>query len=114
MPVWAHFCAFLFLFITGVVSVKYILHRCDKGKLDPSWVVIDEWAGLAAALIGTYTLPSMLVALVLFRFFDIFKPWPISWLDRNIGGAFGVMLDDVAAGLASLLVLMALRFNGVL
>jgi phosphatidylglycerophosphatase A len=39
---------------------------------------------------------------VLFRFFDILKPWPISWADRNIKGGLGIMLDDVLAGLLAL------------
>jgi phosphatidylglycerophosphatase A len=41
----------------------------------------------------------------LFRFFDIVKPWPVSWADKEVPGAFGVMLDDVLAGLLACLVL---------
>ena len=40
-----------------------------------------------------------------FRLFDIVKPWPIRWLDRNVAGGFGVMIDDVLAGLMALLCL---------
>jgi len=43
----------------------------------------------------------LLAGFILFRLFDALKPWPISWLDKNIGGGFGIMLDDVAAGLAA-------------
>jgi phosphatidylglycerophosphatase A len=40
----------------------------------------------------------MLLAFVVFRFFDILKPWPISWVDRRVGGGFGIMFDDILAG----------------
>jgi len=42
---------------------------------------------------------------VLFRFFDILKPWPIKWLDAKVHGGFGIMIDDVLAGVFGLLVL---------
>jgi phosphatidylglycerophosphatase A len=44
---------------------------------------------------------------VLFRFFDIIKPWPIGWLDRKVDGGFGIMIDDVLAGVYALVVLQA-------
>ena len=80
---------------------------------DPSPVVIDEVAGqwltllLAPREIAWYAL-----AFVLFRFFDILKPWPIGWLERRVPGALGVMLDDVAAALAAMAVL-ALALNWI-
>jgi phosphatidylglycerophosphatase A len=47
----------------------------------------------------------LLAAFVLFRFFDIFKPWPIRQLDRKISGGFGIMIDDVVAALFVILIL---------
>ena len=47
----------------------------------------------------------MLLGFVLFRFFDIIKPWPIGWLDRKVGGGFGIMIDDVLAGIYAFIVL---------
>jgi phosphatidylglycerophosphatase A len=44
---------------------------------------------------------SMFIGFVLFRIFDILKPWPISWLDKKVSGGLGIMLDDVVAGLAA-------------
>ena len=44
---------------------------------------------------------SVFIGFILFRLFDIFKPWPISWLDKNVGGGLGIMIDDVVAGLAA-------------
>jgi phosphatidylglycerophosphatase A len=79
------------------------------GVEDPSQVVIDEVAGtwLAIALLPTSALAAPLlgiaVALVLFRVFDIAKPWPISWCEHLPGG-WGIMADDIVAGaLAGLL-----------
>jgi len=77
---------------------------------DPSRVVVDEFVGL---LIAIYFLPlnhiNIWGAFVLFRFFDILKPLGIRYLDTHIKGAWGVMLDDVLAGIYSFLVLYALN-----
>jgi phosphatidylglycerophosphatase A len=70
-----------------------------SGEHDPGMIVIDEWAGIWVALAFTTTTFEMVLALVLFRILDIWKPWPIRWLDKNVSGAMGVMLDDIAAGL---------------
>ena len=97
------------------------------GTHDPSDIVIDEVAGqwiallpvsLGAAHSGADPAalwPGVLAAFVLFRLFDIWKPGPIGWADRQ-PGAWGVMLDDVAAGwIAALLVAVAaFVFHGVL
>ena len=76
------------------------------GVIDHPAIVIDEFAGLwLAALIPmtvlTFDLPVMPLlvgSLLLFRLFDIVKPWPVSALERGVSGAWGVVLDDVAAG----------------
>jgi phosphatidylglycerophosphatase A len=44
---------------------------------------------------------SIILGFGLFRFFDILKPWPISWLDKKVSGGWGIMLDDIAAGAAT-------------
>ena len=51
---------------------------------------------------------------VLFRFFDVLKPWPIRWLDRHIKGGLGIMVDDLLAGLFALICLQALARSGLL
>jgi len=48
---------------------------------------------------------------VLFRLFDILKPFPISWLDKRVKGGFGIMIDDVLAGLFALAILQAIRYS---
>ena len=76
----------------------------ESGRKDPGFVVIDEVAGQLFALIAINPdWEHTLVSLILFRLFDIFKPWPIRKLEALPEGT-GIMLDDVAAGLLALLV----------
>lgn len=73
------------------------------GVHDHGGIVWDEIVGLLIALIAVP--PDwrwMLAGFLLFRLFDIVKPWPIRWLDRRVGGGFGIMIDDVLAGLFAL------------
>jgi phosphatidylglycerophosphatase A len=74
--------------------------RLPERQADPGWVVVDEGAGqllaLAALPLGAGW-PWVLAAFLLFRLFDITKPGPVGWADRQ-KGAVGVMLDDVLAG----------------
>jgi len=70
----------------------------EAGRKDPQFVVIDEVAGQLFALLAlSPTWMHGLIALVLFRLFDIFKPWPIRYFEKFKGG-WGIMLDDVVAG----------------
>ncbi len=85
-----------------------------KGLEDPSWVVIDEVVGQWLTLL--LTPPSLLdyaLGFALFRLFDIWKPWPVSWADQQIKGGLGIMLDDVLAGLMGLAVLTLLQKAGL-
>ena len=94
-----------------VILVSFVLgiHLCERaadelGVHDHSGIVWDEivgyWITMIAAPPGWIWL---LAGFVLFRIFDIAKPWPIGWLDRQVKGGLGVMLDDVlAAGYACL------------
>ncbi len=77
---------------------------------DPGWVVIDEIAGQWIALLALSgpNWPGMLAGFALFRLFDITKPGPVGWVDRH-AGALWVMADDVLAGAAAALVLLAAR-----
>jgi phosphatidylglycerophosphatase A len=98
-------------------------HVRATGRQDPSECVIDELAGqwLACAfacltfggLIPTahISLIAFALAFALFRLFDIWKPWPVSWADQNLKGGLGVMTDDMIAGLmAGVLVALARYF----
>lgn len=75
------------------------LHEKKTQEHDESSVVIDEIAGILFVFIGIpMTLPNIAAGFFLFRFFDILKPYPISWADRSVPGAFGTLLDDLMAG----------------
>jgi len=70
-----------------------------RGGKDPSSIVCDEVAGfMVAALFIPFTPSNMILAFILFRFFDILKPFPVRTLDRMVHGGWGIVLDDVAAG----------------
>ena len=86
--------------------------------------VIDElagqWLACAFAILpfggwlaaDTISLPAFALAFLLFRLFDIWKPWPVSWADSNLKGGIGVMTDDMIAGLmAGILVALARHFG---
>jgi phosphatidylglycerophosphatase A len=81
----------------------------ESGREDPGHVVIDEVAGQWLTLVVCRPdLPHAFLALALFRLFDITKPWPIRKLEALPGG-WGIMLDDLAAGLFGLLVLLLIQ-----
>ena len=70
----------------------------DLGVHDHGAIVIDEIVAMWLVLaIAPLTIQGWGAAFVLFRLFDIFKPWPINWLDVRVHGGFGVMLDDLLA-----------------
>ncbi|MBR6327305.1 MAG: phosphatidylglycerophosphatase A [Alphaproteobacteria bacterium] len=107
----------LCVFIIGTIAVYY----ATKGEKenDPGKIVIDETAGQLTAflLIAQTTLYHQvssdilliyLLGFALFRFFDIVKFGPVKWADTKLKNAFGVMLDDVFAGLFAAIVLMLL------
>jgi phosphatidylglycerophosphatase A len=62
----------------------------------------------------TISWKSLLIGFILFRFFDIVKPWPIKLLDKHVKGGFGIMVDDIFAGFASLLCLHFLVYLGLI
>ncbi len=87
----------IFIFALGLWSSAQFEKM--TGTHDSSMIVIDEVAGIWITLLASTLSPlSIVLAFALFRFFDVLKPWPISWLDRNVSGAPGVMLDDILAG----------------
>ncbi len=101
--------AALVLLLIGIPASTRVVQ--EAGAEDPGFVVLDEVVGQWIALIGATTRPGLwLLAFVLFRFFDILKPPPARQFDRMHGG-FGIMMDDVAAGVyALILVWVASRY----
>ncbi len=87
-------------------------HRAIRhfGREDPGQVVIDELAGFLLTMLwipATWT--SLSTGFVLFRLFDIWKPWPVRWADDQVKGGWGVMLDDLIAGLMAHILLRFLQ-----
>jgi phosphatidylglycerophosphatase A len=79
------------------------------GEKDPGVIVVDEVAGMTlSVLVLPLTVPVLLAGFVLFRIFDVVKPFPANRLQALHGGV-GVMIDDLIAGLYALVVLIALR-----
>ena len=73
---------------------------------DPSCIVIDEIVAMLLILILINTdLISFALSFILFRFFDIKKPFPINWVDRQVGGGLGIMLDDIIAALPPIIII---------
>jgi len=100
-------CGALLALLIGIPAAS-IVER-ESGREDPGHVVLDEvcgqWIALAAAPADW---AHALVALLLFRAFDIIKPWPARQLERLHGGA-GIMLDDVAAGVYALVLFLLIH-----
>ena len=97
-------------FVLGMFyTARYL--RKEPDAADPQWIVIDEvvglWITLSAVPLNFFW---YVIGFALFRFADIFKPWPVSWADQNVPGALGVMLDDVLAGLYAAGVLLGLQY----
>ena len=81
------------------------------GVHDHGGIVWDEFAGYFITMIAA---PAgwiwIVVGFILFRLFDILKPWPIKWADEKVDGGLGIMLDDIIAGLAAFAVLQVLAY----
>jgi len=106
----------LWFYLIGIVGVSAIgiwaaETACnDMGAHDHNSIVWDEVAGyLVTMLLLPLTWQWLLAGFILFRLVDILKPWPINLLDRNVHGGFGVMIDDIAAGVVCCVVLHAVR-----
>ena len=76
---------------------------------DPGLVVIDEIVGMLITMIAVPATPlAMVLGFILFRIFDILKPFPVNFFDQRFHGGLGIMLDDVMAGIYSLIILQVL------
>lgn len=109
LPLPAYLAVLAIGFAVGVWASHWAIRQTKIE--DPSLVVWDEYIGMwIALLMAPAGWPWMLAAFALFRLFDIWKPWPVSWADERLHGGFGAMLDDAIAGAYALLVLQALAF----
>ena len=80
---------------------------------DDSSIVWDEIAGLLITMIAVpLNWQTLLLGFVLFRILDILKPWPISYLDARVHGGFGIMIDDILAGVFALILMHITLYLG--
>jgi len=108
--------------VAATALVVTVVGICASGvverklaRKDPQIVCIDEVAGVFVTwLAAPPTWAGLLVGVALFRIFDQFKPWPARAAERRLPGGWGIVLDDVFAGLWGALVLVALRLGGLL
>lgn len=96
------------IWICGIAAEKL-------GEHDYGGIVWDEIAGyLITMWLAPYSWQTVIAGFILFRIFDIIKPWPIKWIDQKVQGGFGIMLDDVlAAVFAGALLLLSVRLGWI-
>lgn len=102
--------AFPLVIVLFFVAIK-IAGDAEKmlGGKDPGAIVIDEIVGMAVTLLGfSFSLPLAAAGFALFRVLDIIKPFPIRNIERRFSGGFGIVIDDVVAGVLANLILRVL------
>ena len=107
--------AYILLFILFAIGIASATEKILNQK-DPAKIVIDEIAGIMVAFTGLpFNLKTVIAGFVIFRVFDILKPFPIRSLERRVSGGSGVVLDDVLAGVyANLILRLAFYITGVI
>ena len=97
------------LFVLGIIASN--TYQKQTGEKDSSIIVIDEVVGQLIAMIFVVdNLTLVLCSFIIFRIFDIFKPWPASYADKKMDGGLGVMLDDVFAGIYAAIVIYLIGY----
>jgi phosphatidylglycerophosphatase A len=105
LPQWLYIILTILFLVAGISICNKV--SADLQTHDFSGIVWDEIVGyLVTMMFLPLSWELIIIGFCLFRFFDIIKPWPINWLDREVSGGLGIMLDDVLAGLFSWAVLM--------
>lgn len=123
---WLGFWGFLAITILGCLVGSYICGKTSDlmGVHDDPHIVFDEWVGMWISLLPVVfnvwlslsyktdyiqqTVIGFILSFILFRFFDILKPFPIKWVDKNVGGGFGILVDDILAGVMAVISLISL------
>lgn len=106
MPLWLYAAVLLVAFVFGCFLCEWVSH--DMGVHDHGGIVWDEFVGLwLTFVLVPLNAWTLIAGFLLFRFFDVIKPWPIGWVDKRVAGGFGIMIDDVIAGIFAWLVLQA-------
>ena len=98
------------IFVLFAILIAQEAEKILKTK-DPGCIVIDEIAGLMVTLIGLpFNIISVGSGFLIFRFLDIWKPYPIRFVENKLSGGAGIVMDDVAAGICGNLLLRAMFF----
>jgi phosphatidylglycerophosphatase A len=103
----------VFLTVIFIFFAIWIAQRAEKivNTEDPGCIVIDEIAGILVTFAGLpFTVISIAFGFLIFRALDIWKPYPISWIERKLSGGAGIVMDDVAAGICSNLLLRSIFY----
>lgn len=112
-----HIFVYSLLTVAVMISGIWICGLAAKklGEHDFGGIVWDEIAGYLITLwLVPFSWQAMVVGFLLFRVFDIIKPWPIKWVDQRMEGGFGIMLDDVLAGVfAGFLLLLFIELGWI-
>ncbi|WP_422136842.1 phosphatidylglycerophosphatase A [Endozoicomonas sp. ALD040] len=109
LPLWNYF---LILAVSIVLGI-WLCGKTSKdlGVHDHPGIVWDEFVGYWITMLAA---PRgwewVLVGFILFRIFDIWKPWPIGWLDKRVHGGLGIMIDDIVAGIFALVCLQVIAY----
>ncbi|OLQ75937.1 phosphatidylglycerophosphatase A [Photobacterium proteolyticum] len=108
------FVAYLVITVVAALVGIIICQKTsdDMGVHDHGSIVWDEfvgfWITMAVAPVASWE--WILTGFVLFRFFDMVKPWPISWLDKHVHGGLGIMVDDILAGFMAMIALWGVGY----
>ena len=109
-----HWIPYLIVVAVMAVAGIWICQQASDaaGKHDHGGIVWDEIVGyLITVFMMPFSLTAMVLGFILFRLFDILKPWPVSWADKKVKGGLGIMLDDVFAGIVSCVILHVLYWQ---
>lgn len=123
IPLYLFFFEYSFLIQLAIVALTFAvgIYLCQAtadalGVHDHPAIVWDEFVGFWLTMLPLPLLGVDLhwywlaLGFVLFRFFDIVKPWPIRWVDRKVSGGFGIMFDDILAGIYAALILSLIMY----
>jgi phosphatidylglycerophosphatase A len=100
----------ILLSLIFIIFAIWIAHDAERilKKKDPGCIVIDEIAGIVVTFLGlNFNMITAVAGFLIFRVFDILKPFPIRYLEKRLSGGAGIVMDDVAAGIYSNIALRA-------
>ena len=94
----------LIIIFLGIIAIKF--YQTKKGKEDRSEIIVDEVIGQQIPIIiFDLSITNIVLGFLLFRFFDIVKIYPANYIDKNYTGSFGIIADDIVAGLQASLII---------